>query len=34
MEKNENISKPVLLETEYGNFELDRSLSWFSSEDY
>ena len=33
MEKNENISKPVLLETEYGNFELDRSLSWFSSED-
>ena len=31
-EYKEYLSKPVLIETKYGDFELDRSLSWFSTD--
>ncbi len=31
-EYKEYLSKPVLIETKYGDFELDRSFSWFSTD--
>ncbi len=31
-EYKEYLSKPVVIETKYGDFELDRSLSWFSAD--
>ena len=32
LELREELSKPVVIDTPYGNFELDRSMSWFEGE--